>query len=196
MFPLNHKLHRGLSDFDVRNRFVASAVWILPVGKGQPYLGHAAGFVGGVVSGWQMNGILQLQSGLPFTVNETGDPANSGYVSNDERPNRVGNGNLSNPTPNHWLDTSAFVLQPAGTLGNSGRDAVFQDGTKTVDFSLFKNNFFGERNYNVHFRAEFFNILNNVSFGRPNTSVNGAAFGAVTTVAPGGQIQFALKFLF
>lgn len=196
VFPLNHTLDRGLSDFDVKNRFVFSGVYVLPFGKGQQFLPNARPFVNRLVSGWQANAILQAQSGLPFTVNETGDTANIGFAGADERPNLVGNPSIANPTHAEWFNTAAFALQPAGTLGNAGRDILFQDGSTTLDFSLFKNTYFGERNYNLQFRSEFFNILNDVNFGRPNTSVNGASFGAVGTVGAARQIQFALKFLF
>ncbi len=196
MWPQNLRLDRSVSDYDTRHRFTTSVVWELPFGKGRPYLGSSAGLANWAVSGWQMNGILQLQSGLPFTVTEVGDLANIGFTGN-ERGNRLSSGILSNPTPNHWFDTSAYVLQAAGTYGNSARDTAFQDGTKNLDLSLFKNNYiFGEKRWNLQFRAEFFNFLNNVNFGRPNQSINGPAFGVVTSAATPRQIQFALKFLF
>lgn len=46
------------------------------------------------------------------------------------------------------------------------------------------------------FRAEFFNALNRVQFGSPNTTVNSNAFGVITSQANAPrQIQFGLKFL-
>ena len=66
---------------------------------------------------------------------------------------------------------------------------------KTTDLSLFKNNYFGER-YNLQFRAEFFNILNNVNFGRPGALINGANFGVVTSAGSAREIQLALRLAF
>ena len=77
----------------------------------------------------------------------------------------------------------------------ASRNTVFQDGVKTTDVSLFKNNYFGER-YNLQFRAEFFNIFNNVNFGRPGSVINGANFGVVTTAGSAREIQFALRLAF
>jgi hypothetical protein len=195
-WPLNTHLDKGISDFDARQRFTGSVVWELPFGKGKPHLRSATGVLGWGVSGWQINGILQLQTGLPFSITETGDLANVGFLGT-ERPNRIANGILSNPSPNHWFDTTAYALQAAGTFGNAARDTVYQNGTKNLDLSLFKNNYiFGERPWNLQFRAEFFDFFNNVNFGRPNAVINGPSFGVVTSAATPRQIQFALKFLF
>jgi len=195
-WPFDRQLNRALSAFDVPNRFTASAVWELPIGHGKAYFSNASGALGWLATGWQMNGIFQVQSGLPFSVTESGDQANVGYSGPDERPNRIAGGATANPTANDWFNTAAFALQPLNTYGNSGRDILFSDATKSLDGSLFKNNFFGERNYNLQFRAEIFNLLNSVNFGQPNSVVNGASFGAVTAAGPPRQIQFALKFLF
>ena len=139
-------------------------IWELPFGKG------LQGAAGRIVKGWQLNTIVQLQSGNPFSITESGDQSNTG-VQATQRPNRVGNGILSNDqkTTGRWFDTSAYAINPLNTWGNAGRNTVFQDGVKDNHVSLFKNNYFGER-YNLQFRAEFFNILNNVNFGRPGLS--------------------------
>ena len=195
-WPLDRRLNRGLSAFDVANRFTASAVWELPAGHGKPYLSNASGPAGWLVTGWQMNGIVQVQSGLPFTVTESGDQSNIGFTGADERPLRLAGGAIANPAQTRWFNTAAFALQPLNTYGNSGRDILFANGIKSVDLSLFKNNFFGERRYNLQFRAELFNLLNNVNFGPPNAVVNGAAFGTVVAAGAPRQVQFAMKFLF
>jgi len=88
------------------------------------------------------------------------------------------------------------VLNATGTYGNSGRNILFQNGTKNVDLSLFKNTFIGERKYNLQFRAEFFNMMNDTNFDAPAAAINGPKFGVVSTTGPAREIQFALKFLF
>lgn len=195
-WPLDRHLNRALSAFDVPNRFTVSAVWELPIGHGKSYFGNATGALGWLATGWQINSIVQLQSGLPFTITESGDQANIGFTGADERPIRLAGGAIPNPTATEWFNTAAFVVQPLNSYGNSGRDILFGNGTKSVDLSLFKNNFFGERHYNLQFRGELFNLLNNVNLGPPNAVVNGAAFGAVKAAGPARQIQFAMKFLF
>jgi hypothetical protein len=155
---------------------------------------HLAGWL---ASGWQLNGIPQLQAGFPFSVTESADRANTG-VNAPERPNRVGNGILpdSEKTRQRWFDTSAYVVNPLNTYGNAGRNTLRQDGVKSADLSLFKNNFITERRLNLQFRAEFFNSLNNVNFGRPGYVIDGSAFGVVGSAGDARQIQFALKLMF
>ena len=192
----NRFLDYGPSAFDVRQRFVASIIYELPFGKGKPYLSNLSGAANFLVKGWQLNTISAFQTGNPFSITENGDQSNTG-VQATERPNRIGNGILpaSQQSPNRWFDTSAYSINPLNTWGNAGRDTVWQNGVKSVDLSLFKNNYFGER-YNLQFRAEFFNSLNEVNFGRPGQVINGANFGVVTSTGPARQIQFALRLLF
>jgi outer membrane receptor protein involved in Fe transport len=200
VFTTNYKMDRSVSDFNVGQRYTASAIWELPFGEGKAYLAGAKGIVGRLVSGWQANTIVQLQTGLPFSVVVVGDRANIGFTgaAAGQRPDRIANGNLppSEQTPNRWFDTSAFVLQPVNTLGNAGRLILSQDGTKSVDFSLFKNNYFGERRVNLQLRAEIFNLLNNVNFGRPGNQINGPHYGVVTTAGDARECQLAVKVVF
>jgi hypothetical protein len=194
----NPKLERGLSAFDIRQRFVASALYELPFGRGKAFLGNLAGPAGWLVAGWQLNGILQLQTGNPFSVTVAGDRSNTGVFAT-QRPNRVAHGILdgSEQSPQRWFDTSAYVINPLNTFGNAGRNTLFQDGTRTLDLSLFKNNRFGaEGRFNLQIRAEAFNVTNAVNFGRPGASVNGANFGVVTDAGLSRELQFALKFIF
>ena len=58
-----------------------------------------------------------------------------------------------------------------------------------------KNNRFKE-NYNIQFRAEFFNGFNLVNFGAPGTTFGTSSFGVISSAADGRVIQFGLKLLF
>ena len=92
--------------------------------------------------------------------------------------------------------------------GNAGRNLLIGPGTSNLDFSLFKNNSIKRisENFNVQFRAEFFNVLNHPNFGVPPIALNhtdifdatGAPLGTAgvltSTTTPGREIQFALKF--
>jgi hypothetical protein len=115
------------------------------------------------------------------------------------------NPNFSGPilrqNPNEWFDPNAFVLPAPGTYGNLGRGTRTGPGLADVDVSLFKNTRISER-ANLEFRAEFFNVLNHVNFGLPNTTVFAsgsisASAGLITSLATNPrQIQFGLKLLF
>ena len=55
----------------------------------------------------------------------------------------------------------------------------------------------GERWGKLQFRAEVFNVLNNVNLGQPITTLNaGANFGRITSAASPRIVQFGLKYLF
>jgi hypothetical protein len=52
----------------------------------------------------------------------------------------------------------------------------------------------------LQFRAEMFNIFNQVKFNNPNTTVRGGGFGRITTTHPNAGdpriIHFGLKLVF
>jgi hypothetical protein len=92
--------------------------------------------------------------------------------------------------------------------GNTGRNLLTGPGITNLDFSVFKNNSIKRisENFNVQFRAEFFNVLNHANFGVPpialfytdmfdGTGAPQSTAGVLTsTTTPGREIQFALKF--
>ena len=167
---------RAASDHDIPQRFVSSVVWDLPFGYGRKFLSARGGFVDAVLGGWQWSAIAQFQSGHPFhPVWATG--SNSATVATARIPNRIGNGELDNPTPQRWFDSSAFaphVRQPDPsrpgmfllTEGNSGRNILRSDGMANWDIGIMKNFYFRER-YRVQFRGELFNTFNHVQFAPP-----------------------------
>jgi hypothetical protein len=91
-----------------------------------------------ILGGWQLGGILSLQTGLPFTVNSGGGITNAGGA---DRPNRIGNGALPDGqrSIDRWFDLAAFVTQPQFTYGNSGRNILGGPGSKNLDLSLAKS---------------------------------------------------------
>jgi hypothetical protein len=178
----NRRLEYGRSAFDARSRFTTSASYELPFRS--------------VLSGWQVNTVLQFQTGLPFSVLLLTDRSNTGTIAT-QRPNRNGIGNLpaGQRTPDRWFDTGAFVLNPIDTYGNSGRNILDQDGIKSVDLSLLKNSRLTERLL-LQFRVEVFNLFDWANFGPPGNYLDGSNFGVITTAGPVRQVQFALKLGF
>ncbi|MBO0719573.1 MAG: TonB-dependent receptor, partial [Blastocatellia bacterium] len=191
-------LERGLSSFDIRNRFTANFTYDLPF-KFRNKL------VNRVLSNWQMGTIITEQSGEPFTVNIQSDRANTGQLN--QRPNLVGDPNSGPQTVQQWFNTSAFVAEPLGTLGTAGRNIVEAPGTNVVDFSLLKNISLTER-HKLQFRSEFFNLFNHTNFDFPErfctitaTAPAGSAcpsgtFGTLSAAHDPRILQFALKYLF
>jgi Carboxypeptidase regulatory-like domain len=186
------------SDFNVKHRFSFGGNYELPIGKGlKGVAGHALG-------GWQTNGSMIWQTGLPFTVqDQTAVSGIIGVGGNVERPNLTGvNLRMDNPTvgvSGQFLNPAAFAVPTAGTLGNAPRNVGFGPNQSVVNVSLFKTFRITEK-YNLQFRTEGFNIANHPFFDRPQfNNVGNANFGKITAVAGNyspRQIQFALKLLF
>src|SRR6185369_3154117 len=151
----------AVCDYDLPHNMAVSSVYELPFGKGRKFLSSAHPIVNGVLGGWEVAGILSARSGLPFTPTISGDRANTGVGG--QRPNRIGDGTLDNPTVSHWFDTDAFAMPAQYTYGNSGRNILRADNLVTVDMTLKKNFMFSEER-RLEFRAEAFNIANHPTF--------------------------------
>jgi hypothetical protein len=181
------------SVFDIPHNVAISAGYELPFGGGRRLLGNPNGFVDAVLGGWQVQGIYVWRSGRPFTPTISSDRANTGVGG--QRPNRIGSGELAAPTLTSWFDKTAFVLPAQFTYGNSGGDILREDSYKTLDFSLFKQ--FRIGTHDLQFRAEAFNVTNTPSFNTPNTAIDTAAGGQVTSTSSSPrQMQFALKYTY
>jgi hypothetical protein len=202
-FPQNSynvAAERGRSNFDVSHRLSASYSYALPFGKGRQYLADD-GWLSTVLSGWETFGIVTLQSGRPFTVALLSEIDNSGtgrsilgFGAND-RPNLIGNPELSNATTLQWFNTAAFAFSAPGTFGNAGRNILEGPGFQNVNASLVKNTALTER-VNLQFRAEIFNLFNHPNFNLPDNFLGSPTFGRITSARDPRHIQFGLKLLF
>jgi hypothetical protein len=184
--------NRGPADYDVTHTFSSSAIYELPWARDQWY------------GGWQVNGILYLRSGLPFTVTQTQNVLSTGTGN---RPDRVCDGRLDNPTIDRWFDTSCFVppADTTATYGNAGRNILRGPGQFNIDMSLIKRTRIGR--FDTEFRVEAFNVLNHPQFApRPNSQIGNSAVGTITSMLPNPacalcgtterQIQLAAKLSF
>ncbi len=202
----NMKLNRGLADFDVAHNVEVNYTWEI----GTPKWAHGASGWG--LTGWEIGGVFEASTGVPFTPGFGGDAL--GVKSTDPNidvPNLVsgpGCGSLVNPrNPNHYIKTQCFAVPNPITLrGNLGRNTIIGPGLVNFDFSLFKNNHIKRISdtFNAQFRAEFFNVLNHANFAPPLDNRNifdsaGSPIGnaglITSTQTPSRQIQFALKLI-
>jgi hypothetical protein len=175
----------------MRHRLTLSYLWELPFGKGKTYLSHG-GPLDWLLGGWQTNGILTVQSGLPFSPVLQTSTTNTGTGS---RPNVVGPANYPH-TMQHWFDPSAFATPAAYTYGNAGRDTLLGPGRTNWDMSLFKDFTIREQTV-LEFRAEAFNIFNHPQLGLPNATIGNPQAGSITsTVGNPRQLQVALRLQF
>jgi hypothetical protein len=196
--PFNLASGRGPADFDQTIRYNLSANYLIPGANVQ-------GWKNAVLNGWQVNAIVSLQTGLPFTVLSGTDRSLSG-VGNDYA-DQVGN--PARPAGvskvKEWFNTAAFVPATIGTFGNIGRNSLRGPGYADVDTSVFKNMFTGDR-VSAQFQAEAFNTFNRVNFGNPTNSadantapvnsVSSGTYGQITTANSPRVFQFGLKLLF
>jgi hypothetical protein len=223
LFPQNSaciRCERGLSSFDTRHRLVVSPLYELPVGKGK-LLNVDNRLANAVIGGWQIGGILTLQSGIPQTIT-IGGLDNSNSQTGYDRPNYVPGNNVSadNQAPGGWYNRAAFVEAPFGSFGNVGRDTAIAPGVYTINAEIHKNfHMFFNEHHQLQFRAEAFNLLNHPNWGQPQANilagnaVPGApataphlGFGTISGLAgqlngfpatiPMRQLQLGLKYTF
>jgi hypothetical protein len=196
-------LERGRSDFDTRHRFVVSSLWELPFGSGKRWLQN--GVASHILGGWQVGGILTLQSGMPLTARATLPNTGTNKSTNIERPDVIANPNLPprQRRPERWFNTVAFVepftfRDEQGVyqiVGNAGRNIVDGPGFKNFDMSLQKVFKWAER-HSITFRADFFNLTNHPNFLNPGLMLGTPTFGVITEARPPRQIQFSLRYSF
>jgi hypothetical protein len=201
--PFDLKLNRGLASFSLRHQFNANFSYELPFGSGRRFGGAAHGWVGTLIGGWQWNGILNVQSGFPFTPIVGSNSSGTGDTQNPDVPNQNPdfNGSVILGKVEQWFDPKAFSMPLAGTFGNAGRGSFVGPGLTCVDTSLFKKFRINEK-WSLQFRAEAFNVFNHANFDTPNSVVfsgnnySGSAGVITETATTSRQIQFAMKVLF
>jgi hypothetical protein len=148
------------------------------------------------MGGWQLTGIVTLQSGLPLALTQvTNFNAFAGFGV--QRPNRVSDPELpaSERTVAKWFNTAAFTVAPQFTLGDSSRNPVRGPAYRNADIALIKRTNVSERT-NLEFRTEVFNATNTPPLAAPNVVLGNAAFGTITSAGDPRVIQFGLKVNF
>ncbi len=180
--------NKGLADYHAAHNWVFNFNWELPFAKG------LQGAAGKVLGGWNLMGIAQMRSGNPLTVflqanrsQSKWSPSASPLVGPD-RPSLAAGYTYKSAVlgdPNQYFDPKAFVLQPSGTLGNTGRNAFIGPNLRTFDLALVKNTRITER-FKAQFRIESFNLFNRANFSNPGLLVfagTAAANNAPSTAA-------------
>lgn len=180
----NLAAERGLSDFHMKHRLVFSGAYNLP---GRRYA---------LTRNWHLQAIGTMQSGTPLSAIVSADVSGTGSPIMN-RPNLVGNPNVSNPTPSRFFNPAAFQIPEAGTFGNSGRNVVIGPGIRNVDLALARSLRMSDTT-RAQFRADFYNVFNHPNFVAPPTMQNFADssdFGALFVARSPRIVQLGLKFL-
>lgn len=190
--------NRGPSDFDATHNWVTNFTWELPFAL-------------------RLAGIYTYRSGSPLTVFIQANRSRSlwgpsrGPGIGQDRPSWAPGRNADNAVlglPERWIDPTAFVVQPAGTFGNTGRGELRGPDMRSLDLSLTKlvrmARLGGDGTLEI--RVEGFNVLNRANFGVPSLTVYPgqadneqpfAAFGRIfNTVTSSRQIQLGVRVAF
>jgi len=188
--PFDIGADKALSDFDVRQRFVASFLWDLP--------GPKTGIAKWILGGWQTNGIFTSQTGTPVNVVSGSDRALTG--TGTQRANLVGNPYLASGRSRDeqmaaYFDAAAFAIPALGTFGNFGRNVLIGPGSYNLDFALFKGFRFTERQ-ELQYRWEMFNAFNHANLGNPRSNIGAVRPGQIDTTSGPRIMQMGLRFVF
>ena len=188
--PENFALDYGPSDNDVRHRFVASYIWVLP--RQQRFSGP----LNAILNGWQVQGIVDAQTGTPYSIKSNTDTAANGVGGDtaDLIPGQTAS--IHNRSIHEYFNTAAFQNAAPGTYGNTGRNFLTGPSMINFNFSLFKTFPISEHLGRIEFRSEFFNLFNHPNFGTPDYTVGDGTFGQVLSAQDPRLTQFALKWLF
>jgi hypothetical protein len=200
-------LFRASSDFDITQRVTFSGGWDLPFDRA-----WASG-PKRLVRGWSLYPILSWRTGFPLSINSglltsfsPADPgpsgAGDGYLANANfapgfskitilNPRNMGSCNNSNTgqtdTGNLYFNCGAFAAVPdvpGSGYGTTPRDFFRGPGRTNLDLALAKTTAITEK-VNIELRLEAFNVFNHAEFANPDTNIDDATFGQITSTTIG-----------
>ncbi len=155
----------------------------------------SSGLMKSALGGWELSGIVTMESGLPLNVTLGGSQGSNGLANGTNRPDV--NSQISYPqTINAWFDPSAFSSPAVGQWGNLQRGQIRGPGRQNWNLSLFKSFQFNERGSRLEFRAESFNTWNHTQFRDVSTTYTASNFGQVTSVWDPRVFQLGMKLIF
>ncbi|MBV9082172.1 MAG: carboxypeptidase regulatory-like domain-containing protein [Acidobacteriaceae bacterium] len=175
----------GPLSFDRRHVFTGSFVWQMPM------LRNLNGYLRSAIGGWQLSGVIRLQSGAYNTIMAS-------TATGTRRAEYLGGPvTVSNPTPALWFNKAAFAAAPTGTFSNMGVGVVEGPGLQSYDLSLAKHFALTER-FDLKFQGDFFNAFNitNFNVASANTTVTSGGYGTFSQASPPRQVQLSLKLAF
>jgi hypothetical protein len=197
----NLRLERSVSQFDIPHRFLVDFSYRLPFGRGKQLGGQWNRALDFIAGGWQLNGVLQANSGTPLAPHQSGGTVAQSGFGDVQRPNVVGNPNTSGSVEerlNHYLNPAAFTIPAAFVDGTAPRVMGYAraQGFHGMDASVFKQFHLNEARY-FEFRWEAYNITNTPIFGVPGTTVGQGDFGVISSQANGARsMRMVLKAYF
>ncbi len=167
-----------------RQRVLVSAIYELPVGNGRRFFNHMGSIPQVLLGGWSMSTVSLWQTG-PYLTPITSPSYDLGnlnlvYRGTFQRPDCVGNGNLSKPTPGEYFNVNAFHAVPADAVGSCRVGSLVGPGTVAIAGGLSKTFAFGER-VRMKLESTFTNLPNHLNYAPPSTDVTSSTFGKITS---------------
>jgi hypothetical protein len=204
----NLSVCRGNSEFDVTHQISSTFVYDLPFGRGQSFAHDSARWLGEIIGGWQVSGIVTWRTGLALPVlsgvNSTGATVDALAVFNGNQSavsshihTDTNNNNLIQFFANPQNALAAFSPVTGDQVGN--RDILRGPHFSNTDLGVAKSFPLFRERYKLQFRADAFNVFNHPNFAFPNSNIKSPNFGVISALA--GQeaarvLQFALRFEF
>ena len=223
MDALNRRAEYGDVFGTRKNRWITSAIYELPFGRGRQFGGTSNRFVDALFGGWQLSSIFLWQSGPHLTPYfDGGDPSGtgSGVIGRDQAPDITGKPNLSNPTAGQWFNAGAYTCPatpgwqlgtpcligtpgngaPIGRFGNAGMGIVTGPGTVNLNAGLSKRFSVTER-VKIKVEGSFTNVLNHLNLANPVLAIDSTSVGQITSARPAdfggnrtGQVGARIEF--
>jgi len=180
--PGYQKLNRAVEPYDRQQVFTFSSLAELPFGRGKRWLSRG-GVATAVASGWQVNGLLNSYTGLPFTVTGSSSSLNapgSTQTADQIKPNVAMLGGVG--PGQSWFDPLAYASVTQVRFGTSGFDVLRGPGQINLDFALFRSFRVSER-LQAQFRAQAFNLANTPHFANPGSNAGSLVVNPNGTIA-------------
>jgi hypothetical protein len=197
-YPMNSyniEANYGPAAYDARHVFSMAGSYEVPFGRGRQLGADWHPALDAVAGGWSVSFAVTAHTGFPITVTDGANPSLQASRA-PERPNRIGDGKVDNPTVDRWLDRAAFESAPRGQFGNAGVGILRAPGYQNVDLSVSKR-FTTIGQHYLMFRGEVFNVFNRPNFGPPQANIQSTAFGTITsTVGDPRVVQLVVKYFF
>ena len=199
------KFDNGPSVFDRTHVAFVNFVYDLPIFKNSGRMLRSS------LGGWQVTGIVTMETGAPLNVVVGGGTTPSSVLPNvndrqaGARPNLVGP--IGYPQSKvaagvQWFDPNAFAIPAPGTFGDLGHNAIRGPGRDNWNLALHKSFAFNERGSALELRAETYNVWNHtqlradVQSGNYGATLTGSNFGVITQAYDPRVFQLALKLIF
>jgi hypothetical protein len=198
--PALRRLDKSFSNNDIPHRFIASAVYELPVGRDRHWK-ISNGLLNAVAGNWGTGVIAEVRSGTPWGVVEQTNHSNTFAAA--QRPTLLRDPGISGGRSTaamlaEYFDTSAFIDPGVGVFGDAARNVGHGPRVVNVDLSIHKGWKLTER-FGLQFRGDFYNLPNHANFADPNGQRGRSDFGQITTILTGStgrQTQLSMRLEF